>query len=55
MSERVKVDYKDKCKCPDRDSNENKSCYMVNYSMMWHEEDVLCNDCHKFVRFWDAG
>lgn len=28
---------------------------MRNYSMMWHDGDVYCAQCGKFIRSWDAG
>jgi len=28
---------------------------LENYSAMWHEGDVYCNQCNSFVRDWDAG
>jgi len=46
----IKVDYDDKCQCVNRSGT-----YAANYHMMWHEADIMCNDCAKFVRFWDAG
>lgn len=34
-------------------------CYgnteMRNYSMMWHEADIHCGNCGRFLRYWDAG
>lgn len=48
--EHVKINYEDKCQCTSRSGTE-----MFNYSMMWHEADICCADCGKFVRFWDAG
>lgn len=26
-----------------------------NYSMMWHDGDVVCTKCETYVRGWDAG
>lgn len=46
----IKVDYNDRCKCDDRSGT-----YRVNYEIMWGEADIMCSDCKKFVRFWDAG
>jgi hypothetical protein len=45
----VKVDCKNRCKC------EKPELKMVNYSMMWHEADIVCAHCNGFVRYWDAG
>jgi hypothetical protein len=45
----IDVDRKIKCKC------NNPKPQMVNYSMMWHEADIICNNCGKFIRYWDAG
>lgn len=42
-----KVDLKCKCNSP------RKGFY--NYSMMWHEADIICENCDGFIRFWDAG
>ncbi len=38
--------------CPECGS---KSTRMENYSMMWHEGDIVCNDCDTYVRGFDAG
>jgi hypothetical protein len=43
------IDYKDKCSCDDQQPRQ------VNYEMMWHEADIICANCGKFIRFWDAG
>jgi hypothetical protein len=45
----VEVDYKNKCSC------DNQIPKMVNYSMMWHEADIICASCGRFIRYWDAG
>lgn len=26
-----------------------------NHDMMWHDGDVVCDDCNTYVRGWDAG
>lgn len=26
-----------------------------NYSMMWHDGDIVCQDCGGYVRMFDAG
>lgn len=26
-----------------------------NHSMMWHDGDIVCNDCGRYVRMFDAG
>jgi len=28
---------------------------MENYSMMWHDGDLVCETCDTYVRMWDAG
>ena len=28
---------------------------MRNYSMMWHEGDIHCARCGKYIRAFDAG
>lgn len=38
--------------CPDCGSTEFE---MRNYSMMWHEGDIHCARCGKFIRKFDAG
>ncbi len=43
------IDYKDKCKC------DKPSPVMYNYEMMWHEGDICCGQCDKFIRYYDAG
>lgn len=45
----VEVDYTNKCQC------EAPARKMVNYSMMWHEADIICANCGGFIRYWDAG
>ena len=51
-AENVKVDYDRKCQCPPG----KRRTRMVNYSMMWHEADIICDNCDGgFVRYWDAG
>jgi hypothetical protein len=47
----VKVDRKRKCAC----SKEDQQHKMVNYSMMWHDADIICARCNGFIRDWDAG
>jgi uncharacterized Zn finger protein (UPF0148 family) len=39
-------------KCPDCGSTEFE---MRNYEMMWHEGDIHCAQCGKFIRRFDAG
>lgn len=46
----MKIDYTDKCKCENRSGT-----FMANHSLMWHDGDIMCNDCGKFVRFFGAG
>jgi len=38
--------------CPECGSTEFE---MRNYSMMWHEGDIHCAKCGKFIRRFDAG
>jgi transcription initiation factor TFIIIB Brf1 subunit/transcription initiation factor TFIIB len=38
--------------CPNCGSKEFE---MRNYSMMWHEGDIHCVKCGKFIRTFDAG
>ena len=45
----VPVDYKVKCVCDDRKP------LLVNHDMLWHDGDVICENCRGFIRFWDAG
>lgn len=28
---------------------------MKNYSMAWHDGDIHCAGCDKFIRYFDAG
>jgi uncharacterized Zn finger protein (UPF0148 family) len=39
-------------KCPDCGSTEFE---MRNYEMMWHEGDIHCAQCGKYIRRFDAG
>lgn len=38
--------------CPECQS-ENTAC--ENYDPMWHDGDVICQDCRTYVRGFDAG
>lgn len=38
--------------CPECGGTELR---MENYSMMWHEADLVCEACDTYVRMWDAG
>ncbi len=38
--------------CPDCGSAEFE---MRNYSLLWHEGDIHCARCGKFIRTFDAG
>ena len=38
-----------KCECDNRIEG------FYNYSMMWHEADIICDNCGGFIRYWDAG
>lgn len=40
--------------CPECGSAPSRHI-MKNYSLMWHEGDVYCKDCHAYVRGYDAG
>lgn len=40
--------------------NQCKKCgslktHVENYSMMWHDGDVICDNCDSYVRSYDAG
>jgi transcription initiation factor TFIIIB Brf1 subunit/transcription initiation factor TFIIB len=39
-------------KCPECGSTEFE---MRNYEMMWHEGDIHCAQCGRFIRRFDAG
>lgn len=39
-------------KCP-RCGGDRK--HVINYSMMWHDGDVICSDCRLWIRSFDAG
>ncbi len=28
---------------------------VINHSLMWHDGDVVCVDCGKWIREFDAG
>ncbi len=47
---KVLLDRTDKCAC-----KESSGVEIVNHDLMWHDADVVCIDCHKFVRYYDAG
>lgn len=38
--------------CPQCGSENTK---VENYDAMWHDGDLVCQDCGTFVRGWDAG
>ena len=38
--------------CPDCCSTDFE---LRNYSMMWHDGDIHCANCGKFIRTFDAG
>lgn len=38
--------------CSECGASDNR---MENYSMMWHEGDIVCNKCDTWVRGFDAG
>jgi uncharacterized Zn finger protein (UPF0148 family) len=39
-------------KCPECGATEFE---MRNYEMMWHEGNIHCAQCGKFIRRFDAG
>jgi ribosomal protein S27AE len=39
-------------KCPDCGNDQFE---MRNYSLMWHDGDIHCARCGKFIRSFDAG
>lgn len=45
----VTVDYELQKTC----KHENKE--VINYSPIWHDGDVVCSDCGKYIRSYDAG
>lgn len=38
--------------CPECGGTDTR---MENYSMMWHDADVVCQACDTYIRMWDAG
>jgi hypothetical protein len=28
---------------------------VINYNMMWHDGDVVCETCNGYIRMYDAG
>lgn len=49
MDEQVTVDVKKQKTC------EHKNTIVINYSPIWHDGDVVCEDCGKYIRSYDAG
>ncbi len=47
----VEVDTDKKCTC----SLETRKTVIVNYDVMWHEGQIICQICNGFVGFFDAG
>jgi Zn ribbon nucleic-acid-binding protein len=45
-------DEKGPAKCPECGATDFE---MRNYEMMWHEGDIHCARCGKFIRRFDAG
>lgn len=42
------------------DKEKQKTCKhknqtVINHSLMWHDGDVVCVDCGKYIRAFDAG
>lgn len=33
----------------------HKNQVVINHDMMWHDGDVVCADCGKYIRSYDAG
>lgn len=38
--------------CPECGSENHR---VENYSMAWHDGDVVCNNCDTYIRAYDAG
>jgi uncharacterized Zn finger protein (UPF0148 family) len=38
--------------CPECGSTEFE---LKNYSMMWHDGEIYCAKCGKYIRLFDAG
>lgn len=38
-----------------QDECKHEQTEVRNYNMAWHDGDVHCKDCDKFIRYWDAG
>lgn len=49
MDEQVTVDVKKQKTC------KHKNTVVINYSPIWHDGDVVCEDCGKYIRSFDAG
>lgn len=47
--DKVKVDYDRKCEC------DKQVPIVVNHSLMWHDGDVICQNCTGYIRDYDAG
>jgi len=48
----VKTDGKPKvrmCACDDQ------KLILINYDMMWHDGDIVCESCGGYIRSYDAG
>jgi hypothetical protein len=43
------------CGCNKQKICEHKNQTVTNYNPMWKDGDVICKDCGKFIRTWDAG
>lgn len=48
-NETINNKYEDKCKCKEPKAE------LRDYSEMWHDGEVWCSECNKFIRDWDAG
>ncbi len=51
MSESKYYHMNKKCKC----SKKKQEAKMINYSLMWHDGDIVCDNCKCYIRSYDAG
>ena len=52
MKKEPEQNEEDSDKCPECGGSEFE---LVNYSMMWHDGDVVCIYDGTYIRSWDAG
>jgi predicted SprT family Zn-dependent metalloprotease len=45
----IDVDYDRRCEC------NNQKPIVVNHNLMWHDGDVICQNCEGYIRGYDAG